>query len=375
MNAGNIRFKLTRSSLWHILWLGSTRLQLIAGITITRVVLILDVSKYQALINFVKMLDAGVAGVIIKCGQALVLDPFFLMSWAKAKMAGIPRGSYWFYDSRVDPEEQARKWANWLAQDKGELKHWLDLEENYGGKYAGWQNWKKFLNKFMELSKLSPKDIGIYTGYFYWIAHSPTNLADLNWFGQFWLWLAWYTTNPANVKIPKPWTKLKLWQYGTMGVDGQTANGHRYGVESLEVDENNFDGDEQAYADFFGLSGVVTPPPDGGAMSQWYKVTTSVLNIRKGPGASYQDIGNLVKDQLIEVEDPVMGGWLHIETIMTGTDVQALPDPDHSWCSAAYCVKVDPPITPPPTEDDEPVKVTLELKSGKILVADQFTEQ
>lgn len=275
MKAGKIRFKLTWSSLWH-LWHGGTRFVLEKTISILRVVLVLDVSKYQGLISFGKMGLAGVMGVIIKCGQGMALDPFFLTSWAKAKAAGMPRGTYWFYDSRVDPEEQAKKWANMISIDAGELYHWLDLEENYNGPYKGWKNWKIFLQEFMQLSKLPASKIGIYTGYYYWIANSPTTVADLNWFAQFWLWLAWYTTNPANVIIPKPWTKLMLWQYGTMGVDGKTANGEKYGVESLEVDENNFNGDEDEYRKFFGLSGVVTPPPNGGAMPDVYLKLTSV---------------------------------------------------------------------------------------------------
>ena len=119
MNAGNYPFKLTRSSLWHLLWLGGTRMRLAVGIAIIRVVLVLDVSKYQGVIDFLKMFDEGVKGVIIKCGQGYILDPFFLMNWAKAKSAGVPRGSYWFYDSRVDLREQARKWANWIALDQG----------------------------------------------------------------------------------------------------------------------------------------------------------------------------------------------------------------------------------------------------------------
>lgn len=290
MNAGNIRFKLTWSSLWHILWLGGTRLQATAEITIERVVLVLDVSKWQGDINFVKMAAEGVMGVIIKCGQALARDPMFLVNWAKSKAVQLPRGSYWFYDSTVAPKVQAAKWWESIKLDKGELKCWLDLEENYGGPYAGWKNWKIFLQEFMLLSGLKPDDIGIYTGYYYWIANSPTNLADLNWFGQFWLWLAWYTTNPANVLIPKPWTQAKLlfWQYGTMGPDGKTPNGERYGVQSIEVDENNFNGDGTLYKELFGLDVVVTPPPEPptGEIMQYRVVWEKGANERTGPSTS-----------------------------------------------------------------------------------------
>jgi hypothetical protein len=225
--------------------------------------------------------------VIIKCGQALTIDPFFLINWAKSRAAKLPRGSYWFYDSRVDPKEQARKWANWLSQDQGELMCWLDLEENYGGDWAGWQNWKIFLEEFIKQSGIRPDQIGIYTSYYYWIANAPIRRADLEWFGQFWLWIAWYTTNPANVLIPQPWTQAKLlfWQYGTMGVDGKTPNGKRYGAESIEIDENNFNGDVELYQQLLGLDTVVTPPPDGGTMRGTVnRNVTRSLNVRQADG-------------------------------------------------------------------------------------------
>lgn len=254
MRAGDVRFKLTWSSLWH-LWLGGTRLVIDKTITILRVVLLLDVSKWQGVIDFVKMKAAGMHGVIIKCGQILK-DPQFDNSWLRAKQAGIPRGTYWFFDSRQHPLKQAADWWNWIKADKGELMHFADYEENYAGTYKGWKNFKIFLQEFQRLSSLPSSKIGIYTGYYYWIANSPTTLVELNWFAQFPLWLAWYTSNPANVLIPKPWTALILWQYGT------PANGEKYGAESIEIDENNFNGDALAYKTRFALpdGSVILPP-------------------------------------------------------------------------------------------------------------------
>jgi hypothetical protein len=76
-----------------------------------------------------------------------------------------------------------------------------------------------------------------------------------------------------------------------MGVDGKTPNGQLYGVESIEVDENNFDGDEQAYKAFFALDGGVTPPPNGGEMQYegtvvWERGATE----RTGPSTSFPNI-------------------------------------------------------------------------------------
>lgn len=372
MNAGNIRFRLTLSSLLH-LWRGGTRLTLAAGITILRLILLLDVSKYQGLINFIIMLQQGVDGVIVKCGQGMAQDPYFLTNFLRAKNAGMPRGSYWFYDSRVDPKVQAANWWNWIKADPGELMHFLDLEESYGGDYRGWKNWKVFLLEFMRLSRWPASKIGIYTGYFYWIANSPVVTADLNWFAQFDLWLAWYTTNPANVLIPKPWTKLILWQYGTNGVDGKTPNGERYGAESLEIDENQFNGDEEAYRHYFGLGQVSQPetpqPATGGAMITG--TVKSTLNIRLGKGG-------VVTGEYLYANDTIEASehdyqWLHLSKI-THAGISVDVSANNWWASAGSTQQyigweevtappTEPPVEPP-ADNKKPVKALMYYPDG-----------
>lgn len=253
MNAGSYKFKLNYSSLWH-LWQGGTKL-VIRSINILRLVFLADVSKWQGVINWLMMARAGVMGAIIKCGQGTGQDPQFENNWLNAR-GHVPRGTYWFWDSRIAPRQQAALWWGWIKNDIGELMHFADYEESYGGAFGGWQNFKIFLEEFKRLSNGRVK-IGIYTGYYYWIAHSPANLADLGYFAQYHLWMAWYTINPAVVKIPKPWTELILWQYGTI----PPKPIYEYGVQSLELDSNNFNGDEEAYIRYFGL-GTPVPPQE-----------------------------------------------------------------------------------------------------------------
>src|SRR5689334_6683785 len=62
-------------------------------------------------IDFIKM-RANAGFVIVRAGQNLWPDPDFKINWREAKKAGMPRGSYWFYDSRVDPKRQAEIWAS-----------------------------------------------------------------------------------------------------------------------------------------------------------------------------------------------------------------------------------------------------------------------
>lgn len=206
-----------------------------------------DVSFYQddpttpKWIDFQKMRDAGATFVIIRAGQNLWEDNEFDISW-KASKGILPRGSYWFYDSRIDPKLQARKWMQCFADpaDLGELPLWCDFEDNYHGPFSGWRHWYTFIE---ELKRLAPgKEIGIYTGYYYWkentlAAGIPT--ASLNYFQPFPLWIAHYGV--AEPMIPKPWTTWTFWQITSKG------DGGLYGVESLNIDMNFFNGSLSAF--------------------------------------------------------------------------------------------------------------------------------
>ena len=54
-------------------------------------------------IDFAKMRAAGAGFVIIRVGQNSWVDPDFRRNYQAAKDAGLPRGCYWFYDSRTSP--------------------------------------------------------------------------------------------------------------------------------------------------------------------------------------------------------------------------------------------------------------------------------
>lgn len=214
-----------------------------------------DVSFYQddngtpQQINFDVMQSAPSDFVIIRAGQNLWTDPDFLYNWREAKSAELPRGAYWFYDSRADPIKQAELFASLFINDPPELELWLDLEENYGGVYTGYTHWKKFLDR---LRKLLPQArIGIYTGYGYIKGKIP--VSEYAYFLQFPLWLAWYTSKPAYVTVPAPWTSCLYWQWGT------PPWGLEWGCESIEIDMNLFNGTRDEFRFRYELGGEETP--------------------------------------------------------------------------------------------------------------------
>jgi len=301
-----------------------------------------DVSFYQDDpntpngINFTRMNQAA-DFVIIRAGQNLWPDSDFNYNWQNAKTSGLPRGSYWFYDSRADPNQQAELWLSLLGNDKGELPLFADLEEAYGGDYSGWVHWKQFLERLKAL--IGQKEIAIYTAYYYWINNAPdpnTQAAELEYFHRYPLWIANYGV--SQPLVPKPWNadEWLFWQFTAMG-DGLT-----YGAESSEIDLNYFNGDAQAFADRFNVP-VPPDPPLPDPIGKKYVVNVGALNLREGPGTTYKVIGYLRRNDVVEAFDMnADGSWLQVRRDSDGA---------MGWCSAAYLVRINPPPPPPPPPD------------------------
>lgn len=312
-------------------------------------VVIIDVSRWEGAMDFVKAWAAGAFGVIIKCGQGLALDPMFKVYWSLAKFAGLKRSTYWYYDSRVDPDVQAKLWADAIKDDPGEMPHFADYEETYGGKYAGIAMFVQFLLEFQTLSDLPDDHLGIYTGYYYWIENGANDPL----FADYWLWLAWYSTAEV-VKIPQPWTQdnLLLWQFTSSG------DGPKYGASSAEIDLSYFVKGKEVFGQMFGN---VTEVPTGDSMSQWFKINTpSGLNIRKDAGGV--KTGALPYGYIVEGLEK-HNGWVRIGRVfLNGVDVTAAAlafpnDPNNAWMSDSYLVEVPAPITDPVPTEPPPAEV------------------
>ena len=303
-----------------------------------------DVSFYQddpqtpQGIDFIKMRKAGAGYIIIRAGQNLWADRDFKANWRESKLAGLPRGSYWFYDSRADPKKQAELWVSLFDGDFGELPLWCDFEDNYGGSFRGWKHWYNFIER---LKALTPnKEIGVYTAYYYWLenmAGVPT--ASVNYFKQFPLWIANYGTN--SPLVPKPWTanEWTLWQFTDNG------NGGIYGVESGNIDLNYFNGDEAAFRQRFGLSEIPIPDPDTQPESSMFRVTVPSLKVRNAPSLTAPQIGSILLNEVVEEIGANPGRtWLNVRKLdgsLTG------------WSFSAYLQRISG-TTPTPTPEPEP---------------------
>lgn len=211
-----------------------------------------DISFYQddpntpKSVDFEKMKSAGAEFVILRAGQNSWIDSDFKDYWTRSKGI-LPRGSYWFYDSRSSPKSQADRWRGAIGDDLPEIGIWADFEERYGG---AWGN-EKFFREFMEhLKDLFPSsvEIGVYTAYYYWEAR----VKDRPYWHQFPLWVANYDV--VKPQIPPPWTDWTFWQYTDRG------DGKKYGAESFRIDLNYYNGDKAKMYQTFGIPYEPAPP-------------------------------------------------------------------------------------------------------------------
>lgn len=215
-----------------------------------------DVSFYQddpntkVQIDFPKMKSAGASFVIIRAGQNTWVDTDFEYNWKQAGDAGLPRGAYFFYDSRVSPETQVNTWMKAMNGGIPECGAWMDFEDRYGGPHGKESHFREFAERVKDAFP-TQVEVGVYTGPSYW----KERIKDFAYWHQYPLWIANYeVTKPG---IPPPWTadEWTFWQYTDRG------DGHKYGAESSRIDLNYFNGDEKKFADMFGLSAPLPPTP------------------------------------------------------------------------------------------------------------------
>ncbi len=205
-----------------------------------------DISLYQnavstpQVVDFAKMKAAGASFVIIKASQANWADRDMVLNWANAKRAGILRGAYHFLTWDVDPIKQAEYFCQLCQYDPPELGLFADFE--WWGVVP--PNALAILDAFCSRVELRIGKCGVYTAPGFW---QPNGNQDPKWVKRP-LWQAqWGVTKPDTMK---PWPTWTFWQKTNKG------DGLRYGCESLQVDMDEFNGDEVALYKYAGL----TPP-------------------------------------------------------------------------------------------------------------------
>jgi hypothetical protein len=152
------------------------------------------------------------------------------------------------------------------------------------------------------------------------------------------MWVAhyWYTPNPEAepnyyalsgcTNMPRDWG---VWQYAA---DSTSPYGKEYGVESVSIDTNVFNGGKDALQDWANVSElppVVVEPPIV-IPSDTYYVNINYANVRSGPASSYALVGTISKNTQVTVYE-TSGGYSRIG--------------ENRWVFGQYLTKM---VTPPP---------------------------
>ena len=257
----------------------------------------------------------GTRGVICKAGQGgfYSLPATFISDCEKND---LPWGLYWLIDSRYDSGYHMRAIKQSLADmNFGALGMWWDCEkpqismpdrQYWKTPYAGNGLIESVTDKF---SGWSGKPSGIYT--------SPGFAKLLGWNSVFFkgrefarklaampLWVAQYNDSITHPDLFGLWTDWLWWQY----MEGP--------------DYNYFNGDEAKFQDL--LNGYVPapPPPPPAKKYTGTVVSGSGVNVRSGPGISFNKVGVLSKyTEVVGTELKVVSPneeWLKINYPMDG---------------------------------------------------------
>ena len=358
-------------------------------------------------VDFNKMKGAA-DFVIIRAGQNLWQDSDFRSNWTAAKGVGLPRGSYWFYDNRADPKSQAELWFQTLAEDYGELPLFADIEHEIAGQYFGWRSWLDFLERMKSLVGDKEIGIYTSPNYWREHAPgSVTHSTDLEYFHRYTLWIAHYGVEVPRIPKPWDTEEWLFWQFTSVG-DGKAFGAESKGIDLnyfhgdpqlfqrrfglpepdpevilpgkyqvdlnlrstasedatptgilthgdiLEVVNTSPEGEWLEVRTETGLTGwsrnrylsslPVVPPPEVDPTGAWFLVVVAALNVRKGPAASFDVLGVLKQDQMVEALAASSDGeWLQVRR----------EDGLSGWSNRKYLIKLGavtgttlPPATP-----------------------------
>lgn len=167
---------------------------------------VIDLSHWEAPVDFVQAKAAGIAAVILKATQGIdFVDPTFASRVVEANAVGLLVGAYHFFDAS-DATAQAGYFLATVGRTGVPMLMALDFEPS-----ATSQAIESNAAVFLSTAKMMVGSWPVlYTGR--WDV-APAQLG----FEQCALWLAEYGSNPV---CPPGWSEWKLWQH----TDGQIGS-------------------------------------------------------------------------------------------------------------------------------------------------------
>jgi lysozyme len=198
----------------------------------------IDISRWQADLDWAQVRDAGTRFVFIKATEGGDhLDPNFARNYAGAKAAGIPVGAYHFVYWCRPAQEQAQWFVQHFPRDEDALPPVLDVEWNghsttCARKIPREQALEKIKLMLTELERHTGKRPIIYTDITF---HAEVLEGELN---DYPFWIRSVAAEPHERYSNRRWT---FWQY--------TTTGRVPGIRG-DVDRNAFHGSERQWEAF-----------------------------------------------------------------------------------------------------------------------------
>jgi uncharacterized protein YgiM (DUF1202 family)/GH25 family lysozyme M1 (1,4-beta-N-acetylmuramidase) len=333
--------------------------------------LVIDVSHWDDRLDVPLLKKAGVAAVIVKCGQGMRRDPKFVSHGQAVVDGGLLLMAYYWDDIISDPTAQAR----WVVEDINATG--LPVKFIWADQEQWWTNWSAWLAArkneipYTAVSRASPANIsqhnrifaealnalypqsGVYSNYGFvtsWAA--PIK----EWIGNFTVWLAHYGRQ-SRTPIDITWKQLqKEWipDYKLLtppGTKEERIVGHQFTGDAFRLPGvydsygRNMLLDVSIFSEKFlntiseGLvpptPPVVPDPPSPPPGASEYFVNVGALNVRKGPGTQFDIVGLLNENTMVRVIE-IQGNWAHLDT--------------DAWVYAPYlsAVAPAPPVSPVP---------------------------
>jgi lysozyme len=178
---------------------------------------VIDVSHHNGTVDFVKVKEAGIAGVIHKATQGSKnVDPTYASRRTAALDAGLLWGAYHF-GTGSDGLTQAEHFLEVVKPDASTLLV-LDFEGNPQGPSMSLEEARAFVTHVESVTGRFP---GFYSG------HYVKELLGSNkdpLLSKCWFWLAQYGPTPV---VPANWPTWTMWQYtdGAVGMAPHQVNG------------------------------------------------------------------------------------------------------------------------------------------------------
>ncbi|MDI3289846.1 GH25 family lysozyme [Polyangium sp. 15x6] len=186
----------------------------------------IDVSVWQAEVNWDQVKGAGIEFAIARVSYGTSKDTWFDTNWSGIKSAGLVRGAYQFFLPHQDAIAQADLMIDAMGElGPGDLPPVLDVEDMAGqSKSTVVSKMKQWLAHVEAATGAKPI---IYTGKYFW----QDNVASYD-FGDYPLWIPNYSFDCPNLP-DNYWDQWILFQYTDSGsVPGVAGN----------VDRNAFNG-------------------------------------------------------------------------------------------------------------------------------------